>query len=127
MPGKPPNPCHRINFGAEPVEVQGCAGYIIEQSPGAFIEHVGIELVRFQQRDPPLPLSALELEAIEFARKRHHLLVNVLLGLEAAVAAVGIDAEIADQKPRHDVKAERGKDRAETLAGYHPANMRNAA
>src|ERR1700755_3568764 len=71
---------------------------IIEQSTGLLVEHVGIDILRLQKRDSALPLGVLMLEAMKIGRKRRCLPVDVFLGFEPAVAAIGVGAEIADQQ-----------------------------
>ena len=78
----------------------------------------------FKQRDAARPLRVFELEPRQIGIERRHLPVDIFLGLEPAVAAIGVDAEIADQKRRQHVKRERVEDRAEPFAGDHAATMR---
>src|SRR5712691_2851160 len=63
---------------------------VVEQRPGALVEHVGVEAVRFQQRDAPLPAGALGLERGELTAELRDLLVEVLLGAQPAVAGIGV-------------------------------------
>src|SRR5580704_16098612 len=96
---------------------------VIEQGAGLFVEHVGIELAGAQQRHPALPLRPVELELVELGRQSRDLAVDVLFGLDPAIAAIGVDAEIADQERGQNVEAERGEERTQTLTGDHSTKM----
>src|SRR4029077_16086927 len=97
--------------------------HVIEQRAGLLVEHVGIELAGPQQRHAALPLGALALEVVEIGGQRDDLLVEVFLGLEPVIAAIGVDAEIADQERGHDIEAERGQDGTQAFTRDHPHTM----
>ena len=58
---------------------------IIEQRAGAFVEHVGIDIVGLKQRNAPVPLRMFDLETVEFGGERRRLPVDDFLGLEPAL------------------------------------------
>src|SRR5262252_8871570 len=59
---------------------------IVEQCAGTLVEQVGIEALRLEQRDPPLPGRTLRLHGRELAGKLRDLLVDVLPGIEPVIA-----------------------------------------
>ena len=90
---------------------------------GAFVEHVGIEIVGAQQRDLVLPRLALGGEAIALLRQRDLLLREVLLRFEPMRAGVSRQAKVADDQRRDRVEAERSQDGAQARAGDHAGRM----
>ena len=85
---------------------------IVEKLPGAFVEHVGVEAVGLQESDAALPARAFGLGGVEFALEVGDPLVEVLLGQDAAIAGVGVDAEIADEQRGQGIEAEGSQERA---------------
>jgi hypothetical protein len=109
------------------VQRQVVGADIVEQRAGAFVEHVGIDIFGLEQVDAALPLRALDLQMVQLRRQRRHLAVDILLGLEPVIAAIGVDAEIADQERRRDLEAERIENGTQTPAGNHAASLRRHA
>src|SRR5262249_28172511 len=96
---------------------------VVEQHPGALVEHVGIDAFGLEQRDAAFPIGAFGLERVKLGAEFRDLLVEILLRTQSAVAGVSIDAEIADHQRGDGVKRERVEDGAEPLPGYHGATL----
>jgi hypothetical protein len=79
----------------------------VEHSPGAFIQHVGINALGFQQRNPMLPLGALGLELGQLSAEFGILLIEFLLGEQPVISGVGVGAEIADQPRAREAAVNR--------------------
>jgi hypothetical protein len=69
---------------------------VVEQRPGTPVQHVGIDAARPQKQDAAFPRGALGSETGKFAIQLRNLLVKVLLRPQAAIAGIGVHAEIAD-------------------------------
>src|ERR1700730_13649623 len=92
---------------------------VIEQQARALVEQVGIDIVGFQQRDPPLPNRALGLDGIELQGQLRDILVEIPLGDQSVFARIGIDPEIADEQRRDRVERECVEEAAEPSARDH--------
>src|SRR5215471_12271827 len=96
---------------------------VIEEGARPLINHVGIKTVGFEQRHAPLPLIVFGFGLVKLSRQFRDLAIEVFLRLEAAIAGIGVDAEIADQQRRHYVETERRQKRSELWACDHDAMM----
>ncbi len=94
---------------------------VVEKRPGAFIQHIGIEIIGLQQRNTPFPLRLFGLEAIELSGERRHLPFDVLFGFKAAIAIIRIHAEITDQQCGQCVECERVENSTQALTCDHAA------
>src|SRR4029077_6054080 len=63
---------------------------IIEQQARAFVEQVGIDVVGFTQRDPPLPDRTLGLDGGKVEGQLRNILVEIPLGDQTVLARIGI-------------------------------------
>ena len=92
---------------------------IIEKRAHTFVQHVRIEIVRFEECDTSFPLRLFGLKAIELGGERRHLPFDVLFGFKAAIAVKRIHAEIADQQCGQGVECERVENSAQALTRDH--------
>src|SRR5262249_59078637 len=93
---------------------------------GAVVDQAGTATGGFERADPPLPLRALALRLRDRGGERGDLLIEILARPQAAIPRIGIDAEIADQQCRQQVKAEGSEEGTKAWTGNHAANMRRA-
>src|SRR5579871_4820700 len=93
--------------------------HIVEKQPGPLVEHVGIDAVRPEQRDAPFPMFALRLDTPQLALEFVDLLVESLASVDAIFPRIGVDAEIANEQRRQDVKAERRQKSTNSRANNH--------
>jgi len=70
---------------------------IADQGAGTFIQHVRIDAVSAQKRNPTLPMRSFGLEPGKLAFHGGKLLLEVLLSPQPVVAGEGIGGEIADE------------------------------
>ena len=94
---------------------------VVEQRARPLVEHVGIDAVRLEERDAALPTLALGLGKFELMRQIGDLMVETLPRLEAVVARISIEPEIADEQRRQDVEAERNQKRTNPRPNDHAA------
>ena len=90
---------------------------IVEELPGALVEHVGVDAVGSQKRDAVLPAYALGARGVELAREVGNARLEVLLRHDSVITGVGIEAEIADEERGERIEAERGE------KGANPGRM----
>jgi hypothetical protein len=96
---------------------------VIEQGARTLIEHIGIEPVGAQESDASLPLPALGLQTRNLGGELRRLLIEILLGLQPAIAGIGIDAEIGDRARNEGVKAQSRKHGTKASARDHGGNV----
>src|SRR5262249_16085100 len=96
---------------------------VVEQHPGALVEHVGVDAFRPQQRYAAFPSGTLGFERLELGAEFHDLLIQILSRAQPAVAGISVEAEIADHQRRDRVERERVEDGAQPLPGHHSATM----
>jgi hypothetical protein len=88
-----------------------------------FVQKVGVQPIRAQQRDPPLPLRPLKLGVPELSGEVGDLLIELMLGAQTVVTGESVDGEIADEESSDGVKAQRGKKRTQPFASDHVSTM----
>lgn len=96
----------------------------VEEEARLLVERVRINPVRTQQRHLAFPLAVLDLETVQLGGQFRHLLVDLVARMQAALAVEGVEAEIADQRPGHEIEAERRQDSTCTSARDHCGKMR---
>ena len=89
---------------------------IIKEYPRPLIQHVRIDPIRPQERNPTGPDVPFGLQAANFRGQFRELVVDILLGGQPPIARKGIDAEIPDQCGGHGVEAERSQDSSQAAA-----------
>src|SRR5215213_11302624 len=82
---------------------------VVEAGPRPLLQHVRINAFGLKQLDAALPVGPLLFEVTEFPVERGKLLIEILLGAKAMIAAIGIDREIRDHQRTACVEAERGQ------------------
>ena len=94
-----------------------------KQRARPLVQHVRIDPVGPQQRHLALPQPLLGLEPFQFGGQFDHLLVDLMLGMQAPLPAKGMEPEIADQRRGHGIEAERGQNATKSLAGHHVVRL----
>jgi hypothetical protein len=69
---------------------------VVEEKPRPLVQHVGVDPVGLEQRDAALPTLALGLGALELLGEIGDLMVEILARLEAVIAGIGVEPEIAE-------------------------------
>ena len=101
----------------EPDQIVGID--VVELIARALVEHIRIDPVGPQQRDPLLALGALALQPRQLGGQGDDLLVELLLRVQAVFAGIGVDAKIADHGGRNRIEREPGKNGFESAARDH--------
>ena len=78
---------------------------IVQQRTRPFVKEIGIKPLRPEEFDPALPPFPLGLSRGKLGSEFGDPLIEVLAGLEPAVARVGVNAEIADHDRGYEVQA----------------------
>src|SRR5262249_19728806 len=91
----------------------------IEQFASALVEQIGVDAVRTQQAQPPLPDRPLALELVEVGLHRGKLLVEIGLRAQTVVAGEGIEGKVPDEQRRERIKRNRGQDGAAAMMTDH--------
>ncbi len=90
-----------------------------EDDAGAFLQEIPVDLLAAQERHPVLPDRPVGLGGVQFLLQTVGLNFQSALGLQAAVAALGLMHEIADHERGHGVEAERHEDGTDAATDNH--------
>ena len=93
---------------------------IADQCAGTFVQHIGIDAVGTQKRDPTFPVCPFGLEPGKFTLHGGKLLLEVLLGAQPVIAGKGVRGEIAYEQGGKNIKTEDGQNGAAAAAGGLP-------
>src|SRR5262249_32795064 len=94
---------------------------VVENLSRTLVQHVRIDAVGLEKRDPSFPPRPLRLDPLDLACQVGDLLVEFLARVDAIFSRVGVDAEIAYEQRRHGIKAERRQKRTYPRTNNHRA------
>lgn len=90
-----------------------------EDDAGSFLEQIPVDLLAAQERHPVLPDRPVGLGRRELLLQAIGLDLERALGLQAAIAALGLMHEIADHERGHGVEAERHENGTDATTDHH--------
>ncbi len=97
--------------------------HIVQLKPRPLIQHIRIDAIGAQQRDPLLGIGAFPLQARKLIGERNDFLVEFDSRRQTILAGIGVDAEIRDHRRRHRIEGEPSHDCFEAGAGNHGRTM----
>ena len=100
---------------------------VAKEGPGPFVQHVRVDTIRTEQRDPTLPHCPLGLKLIQIAFHRRELLLEILLRTQTMVPGKGVRGEITNEQRGKSVETKHSKKRAPAAVGDHAGKMSQAS